>query len=160
MEELIIYTAIILSALAFAGNEVIKNYALLHLPISTYNFSYMTIATIILIIYWIYQDKKNLSFASILKLNTTQLMYIITNGILMTLVSLFIIEAYNKNITLKNPINVGILGGIFTSSFIFSYIIDIIIKKYHNESVQINRLEIISLLIIVSGIGLAVYSSL
>ena len=87
-------------------------------------------------------------------------MYIITTGILTTLMLLLIIEAYNKNVTLKNPINVGILGGIFTSSFIFSYIIDIIIKKYHNESIKINRLEIISILIILSGIGLAMYSSL
>ena len=160
MEELIIYTLIVLCSLTFAGNEVIKNYALLDLPISIYNFSYMIISSIFIIIYWVYQDKKNMTFASILKLNKTQIMYIIITSILLTMTSLFITESYNKNVTLKSPINVGILGGIFTSSFIFSYIIDIFVKKYHNEPVQINRLEIISLLIILSGIVLAVYSSL
>ena len=76
----------------------------------------------------------------------------------MTLASLLIIEAYNKNVTLKNPMNVGILGGIFTMQFVFSFIIDMIVKKYLNKPIDTNGLEILSMLIIITGVGLTIYS--
>lgn len=158
MDRINIYIFIILAALILATNEIIKNYSLKHLPKSVATVGMMITANIIVGIFWLFQDKKNMTLETFLNLDIKQITFITITSLNVVAFTIFLVEAYSRNIKLKNPINVGILGGIFTMQFVFSFIIDIIVKKYLNEPIEINSLEILSMLIIITGVGLTIYS--
>lgn len=158
MDRINIYIFIILAALIVAANEIIKNYSLKELPKSVATVGMMITVNIIVGIFWLFQDKKNMTLDTFLNLDIKQITFITITALTVVANTILLIEAYSRNIKLKNPINVGILGGIFTMQFVFSFIIDIIVKKYLNEPIDINGLEILSMLIIITGVGLTIYS--
>ena len=158
MKILTIYIFIIIAGLTSAINEVLKNYSLKHMPKSIATVGLILGANIIIGIFWLFQDKKNMTLDTFLKLDTKQIIFIFLTAFNIAVYTISLIEAYSRNIKLKNPINVGILGGIFTMQFVFSFIIDMIVKKYLNEPIDTNGLEILSMLIIITGVGLTIYS--
>lgn len=158
MDRINIYIFIVLAALTLAINEIIKNYSLKQLPKSVATVGMMITVNIIVGIFWLFQDKKNMTLDTFLKLDIKQITYITITALTVVATTILVIEAYSRNIKLKNPINVGILGGIFTMQFVFSFIIDMIVKKYLNEQKDTNSLEILSMLIIITGVGLTIYS--
>lgn len=158
MDRINIYIFIILAALMLATSEILKNYSLKHLPKSVVTVGVVIIINIIVGIFWLFQDKKNMTLDTFLKLDIKQIIYITITAFNLIVLSILLIEAYSRNIKLKNPINVGVLGGIFTMQFVFSFIIDIIVKKYLNEPIDTSGLEILSMLIIITGVGLTIYS--
>ena len=97
---------------------------------------------------------------NLLNLNMKQIIFIITTAITIVATTYFVIQAYSLNTTLKQPINVGILGGIFTLQFVFGFIIDILVKLYFKEPVNINKYEIIGLLLVASDVVVSMYSNI
>ena len=158
MDRINIYIFIILAALFTAINEIVKNYSLKQLPKSVATVGMAVTVNIIIGIFWLFQDKKNMTLDTFLNLDIKQITFITITAFNITALTILVIEAYSRNIKLKNPINVGILGGIFTMQFVFSFIIDIIVKKYLNEPIDTKGLEILSMLIIITGVGLTIYS--
>jgi hypothetical protein len=158
MDRINIYIFIILAALFTAINEIVKNYSLKQLPKSVATVGMMITLNIIIGIFWLFQDKKNMTLDTFLNLDIKQKTLITITALTVVAFTILLIEAYSRNVKLKNQINVGILGGIFTMQFVFSFIIDIIVKKYLNEPIDTKGLEILSMLIIITGVGLTIYS--
>lgn len=158
MDRINIYIFIILAALFTAINEIVKNYSLKQLPKSVATVGMLITVNIIIGIFWFFQDKKNMTLDTFLNLDIKQIIFITFTALNVVAFTILIIEAYSRNVKLKNQINVGILGGIFTMQFVFSFIIDIIVKKYLNEPIDTKGLEILSMLIIITGVGLTIYS--
>ena len=125
MESILsVYLYSITASFFFACNEIVKNYALKYIENSIYNSSYFLLAGILLTILWSFKDKKNMALQNILNLNFKQILFIIVTAITVAGVTYFIMEAYSLNSTLKQPINVGILGGVLTLQFVFAFIIN------------------------------------
>jgi len=98
-----------------------------------------------------------MALQNILNLNFKEIIFIIVTAITVVGVTYFIMEAYSLNSTLKHPINVGILGGVLTLQFVFAFIIDILVKLYFKEKIHIDKLEVGGLLLVLSGVVLAIY---
>ena len=153
-----VYLYSITASFFFACNEIIKNYALKYIPKSIYNSSYFILAGLLLTILWSFKDKKNMTLQNILTLNFKEIIFIIVTAITVVGITYFIMEAYSLNSTLKQPINVGILGGVLTLQFVFAFIIDILVKLYFKEKINIDKLEVGGLLLVISGVVLSIYS--
>lgn len=158
MDRIYIYLFIVIAGLIVAIDQIVKNYMLKQLPKSVATVGMIITVNIIIGIFWLFQDKKNMTLDTFLKLDIKQITLITITALTVVTVTILVIEAYSRNVKLKNPINVGILGGIFTMQFVFSFIIDMIVKKYLNEPIDTNGLEILSMLIIITGVGLTIYS--
>ena len=99
-----------------------------------------------------------MALQNILNLNFKEIIFIIVTAITIVGVTYFIMEAYSLNSTLKQPINVGILGGVLTLQFVFAFIIDILVKLYFKEKIHIDKLEVGGLLLVISVVVLSIYS--
>lgn len=158
--ELTVYLYMTIASIFMAINENIKAYALKYIPKSLYNSCYFVLGAILLTILWIIQDKKNMTIHNLLNLNMKQIIFIIITAIPLVATTYFIMISYSLNATLKQPINIGILGGILTLQFVFAFIIDILVKLYFKEPININKYEIIGLLLVVSGVVVSMYSKI
>ena len=155
---LIIYFLIILASFLEASNENIKSYAIKYIPKSLYNSCYFSLSAILLTILWWFQDRENMTLKKLLNLDSNQILFIIAAGLIVTGISYSVIQAYSLNNKLKNPINIGILGGILTLQFVFTFAIDILIKTYQKKQIIINPLEITGMVLILFGVIITIYS--
>ena len=69
MDRINIYIFIVLAALTLAINEIIKNYSLKQLPKSVATVGMIITVNIIIGIFWLFQDKKNMTLDTFLKLD-------------------------------------------------------------------------------------------
>ena len=70
MDRINIYIFIVLAALTLAINEIIKNYSLKQLPKSVATVGMIITVNIIIGIFWLFQDKKNMTLDTFLKLDS------------------------------------------------------------------------------------------
>ena len=154
--EIKIIVALILSSLLFSIGDICQNKSVpISGPAGTFiitEFLIILFCLILMIILYFNKNKLGPLFLPNKKEILKSLKFCFLNSFTIFVSIILINLSFFYNSHLKNPVNLGVLTGILSTSFIFTILLNVLVNLYEKKPINIPNIEIIGCVLILAGV--------